>query len=63
MASPGQLRWYAAHLLAWACQARQEGDDGFADRLAVRAAEYLDQAAAAETPVVQQQQQPQPEKK
>jgi hypothetical protein len=51
--SPGQLRSHAAHLLGMAIKARQDGDYRFADRLAVEAAEYIDEADDAEKPIAQ----------
>jgi hypothetical protein len=46
---------YATNLLALANKAMDSGDAAFADRLTIRATEYLDQAIPIEKPVTQQQ--------
>jgi hypothetical protein len=57
MAGAEHLRSHAAHLLAMALKAHENGDHDFAELLTARAMHYIDDAAAA-AHVVQQQQQP-----
>jgi hypothetical protein len=51
---PEHLREYASHLFALAITARENGDADYANKLAVRATEYLYQAAAIENPPAMQ---------
>lgn len=48
MATPAALRRYAAHLLTLAAGERAYGDAIYADRLAVRASDYLAEADSKE---------------
>jgi hypothetical protein len=57
MADTERLRSSAARLLAMAIKAQENGDQGFAEVLTVRALQHLDDAAAGED-VVQQQHPP-----
>jgi len=61
MASAAHLRSHAAHLLAMALKAHENGDHDFAELLTARAMHYIEDAAAAGH-VVQRQQQPPPKK-
>jgi hypothetical protein len=61
MADAERFRSHAAHLLAMALKAHENGDHDFAELLTARAMHYIDDAAMAGH-VVQQQQQTQPKK-